>query len=211
MEACDPALRPGCGVAFAVPGADGERLVIVHEVTGNARTLDAERVLGAIRAAVAEGHGLTAHAVVLVRQGNVPKTSSGKLERRACRTAFLSGALTVIARWSAPSAVGAETAGGAAPAASPDPAPADPVTDPTADPVTDLCADPTATGQVVGARRRGRGRRGAPAGDRRSSLRDRTPAAPGDRRTTGGGTRGIDPTRPWPPSDSSRSNGRPGR
>lgn len=125
VETCHPALRPGCGVAFAVPGDDTDRLVIVHEVTGNARSLDAEQVLSAVRAAVAEGHGLTVHDIVLVRQGNVPKTSSGKLERGTCRKAFQNGTLEVIARWSAPStAAGGTTHAGHEPSATESPEPA---------------------------------------------------------------------------------------
>ena len=38
------------------------------------------------------------YAVVLVRQGSVPKTSSGKVQRRACKKAFLSNSLRVLAR-----------------------------------------------------------------------------------------------------------------
>jgi hypothetical protein len=40
---------------------------------------------------------MQAHTVVLVKLGSVPKTSSGKIQRRACRAAFLAGELDVIA------------------------------------------------------------------------------------------------------------------
>jgi acyl carrier protein len=55
--------------------------------------VDREEVASAIRKAVAEEHELEVHAVVLVRTGTVPKTSSGKLQRRACRDQYLDGAL----------------------------------------------------------------------------------------------------------------------
>jgi hypothetical protein len=42
----------------------------------------------AIRHAVAEVHGLQVHAVVLIDAGELVKTSSGKIARHACRTAF---------------------------------------------------------------------------------------------------------------------------
>ena len=38
-------------------------------------------------------------AVSLLSLGAMPKTSSGKLRRRACRDAFLDGSLDEIARW----------------------------------------------------------------------------------------------------------------
>jgi 8-amino-7-oxononanoate synthase/acyl carrier protein len=39
-------------------------------------------------------------AIVLVRFGSIPTTSSGKIQRHACRQEFLEGLLTVVAQWS---------------------------------------------------------------------------------------------------------------
>jgi phthiocerol/phenolphthiocerol synthesis type-I polyketide synthase C len=100
IEASDPALRPGCGVACSYEADDEERLLIVHEIVGSPERLDRDRVVSAIRASVAEEHGLDVHDVVLVRRGGVPKTSSGKLQRSACRKAFLEGKLEAVASWS---------------------------------------------------------------------------------------------------------------
>ena len=52
----------------------------------------------AIRQAIAEQHELALHAVVLVRPGAVPKTSSGKVQRHACREALAAGRLDEVAR-----------------------------------------------------------------------------------------------------------------
>jgi amino acid adenylation domain-containing protein len=90
-------LRPGCGAAFAVDAGGEERLVIVQEVERRRREgLDA--VITAVRRAVAEEHEVQAQDVVLVRAGTVPKTSSGKIQRRACRAAYLAGGLAVVGR-----------------------------------------------------------------------------------------------------------------
>jgi amino acid adenylation domain-containing protein len=100
VERCHPGLRPGCGAAFSVEVAGEERLTLVQEIS--AKTVDAgdvEEVLSRIRAALAEEHGVAAHAVVLISAGALPKTSSGKVQRRACREAFLSGALDVVREW----------------------------------------------------------------------------------------------------------------
>jgi acyl-coenzyme A synthetase/AMP-(fatty) acid ligase len=56
---------------------------------------DRGAVVGSIRQAVAEVHELQAHAIVLLKVGGIPKTSSGKIQRQACRTAFLTGRLNV--------------------------------------------------------------------------------------------------------------------
>jgi acyl-CoA synthetase (AMP-forming)/AMP-acid ligase II len=49
-----------------------------------------------IRRAISECHGVHLHAAVLVPPATVPKTTSGKLQRFACRDAFLSGALPIV-------------------------------------------------------------------------------------------------------------------
>ena len=55
--------------------------------------LDVEALVRAIRRAVAQEHDVRVHAVLLLRAGSIPKTSSGKLERRACQAGFLDGTL----------------------------------------------------------------------------------------------------------------------
>ncbi len=95
VERSHPALRPGCGAAFSVDVGGEERLVVVHEVYTN-RQWDADEVVGAIRQAVAEAHEVQVYAVALIRPRSIPKTSSGKIQRRACRALFLADALDVV-------------------------------------------------------------------------------------------------------------------
>ncbi len=110
VERAHHAVRPGCVAAFPVTEAGQERLVIVAEVgkgyrptpgasasasPADAGPLDPVEVIGAIRKAVAGGHDLAAHAIVLLQPGAAPKTSSGKIQRRAARAAYLSAALEV--------------------------------------------------------------------------------------------------------------------
>lgn len=103
VEQCHAALRPNSGAAFSVAGDGGERLVVVQEVERVQRkNLDAEEIMTAIRWAVARDHGLRAHAVVLVEPLSIPKTTSGKIMRRACQQMFRDGALKTIAAWQAP-------------------------------------------------------------------------------------------------------------
>ena len=102
-ERSHPDLRPGCGAAFSVEVGGEERLVLVQEVERRRRE-GFEEVAEAVRRAVAEEHEVQVHDVVLVRVGTVPKTSSGKIQRRASRSLYLAGELEVIGR----SAVAAE-------------------------------------------------------------------------------------------------------
>ncbi|MEV0763709.1 fatty acyl-AMP ligase [Nocardia sp. NPDC050435] len=83
-----PALRPGSGAAFAVPGRDGDKLVVVQEIKrdADAGTGDIE---GAIRAAVLQEHELAVADVVLAAPDTVQKTSSGKIMRAAARKRYL--------------------------------------------------------------------------------------------------------------------------
>ena len=94
-ELAHPALRPGCTAAFAVDtAAEGEQPVLVAEITPD-RAGESEKITDRIRSAVGETHGLSVRDVVLVRPGTIPKTSSGKIQRRATRTAYLDGTLSL--------------------------------------------------------------------------------------------------------------------
>jgi acyl-CoA synthetase (AMP-forming)/AMP-acid ligase II/acyl carrier protein len=99
VEQCHPALRPGCGVAFSLDVLNEERLVIVQEVDRQYRNLNVDEVVTHIRQVVAEQHELQVYSVVLIKMGSIPKTSSGKLQRRACREAFLAQSLDVVGQW----------------------------------------------------------------------------------------------------------------
>jgi hypothetical protein len=58
--------------------------------------LHVPEVVDAIRFGVMTHFGLQLHDVVLLKQGRIAKTSSGKIRRHACRTAYLEGALDVF-------------------------------------------------------------------------------------------------------------------
>jgi acyl-CoA synthetase (AMP-forming)/AMP-acid ligase II len=101
VENSHPALRPGYGAAFTVDAKGEERLVIVQEVERSyLRKLDVKEVVGNINQAVVAQHGVQVYATVLIKTGSIPKTSSGKIQRYACRTGFLSGTLSVVEDWS---------------------------------------------------------------------------------------------------------------
>ncbi|MGL5939265.1 MAG: fatty acyl-AMP ligase [Waterburya sp.] len=101
IEKSHPALRPGCSAAFAVEVKRLERLIIVQEVERSyLRKLDVKEIVGNLSEAITAEHGLQIYATVLVKPGSIPKTSSGKIKRHACRTKFLNGSLNVVEDWS---------------------------------------------------------------------------------------------------------------
>lgn len=99
VERSHEALRPGCGAAFSVEVGDEERLVVVQELERRyIRKLDAEAVIGSIRQSVSREHEIHAYAVVLLKTAGLPKTTSGKIQRRLCREHFIQGSLRAVAQ-----------------------------------------------------------------------------------------------------------------
>ena len=91
-------VRKGRVAAFAVPGVAGEESIgIAAEVNrGLLKSLDPAVVARAIRDAVADTHGESPRLVVLLESGAMPKTSSGKLKRSACRQLLADGQLATV-------------------------------------------------------------------------------------------------------------------
>jgi len=96
VEGAHPLVRSGCVAAFSIDDGGKERLVIVAEVTVEAGA-DAGEIAKAIRAAVAAEHSLRAHDIALIQPRSIFKTSSGKLQRHACRNGYLGNTLDLIA------------------------------------------------------------------------------------------------------------------
>ncbi|MGQ0593712.1 MAG: amino acid adenylation domain-containing protein [Gammaproteobacteria bacterium] len=92
-------LRPGCSAAFSVEQAGEEALVVVAELRRDAlRERDTQEILTAVRQALAEVCDAPVGELALVPPGSVPKTSSGKVRRQACKEAYLAGQLKILAR-----------------------------------------------------------------------------------------------------------------
>jgi acyl-CoA synthetase (AMP-forming)/AMP-acid ligase II len=106
-QAVSDELRPGCGAAFSLDSPKGEGagedadedagLVLVQELRAAGDKLDFVGLAGQIRAAVLRDFELPIARVVFVGPRSIPKTSSGKVQRRACRDGLLAGRLTVVA------------------------------------------------------------------------------------------------------------------
>jgi acyl-CoA synthetase (AMP-forming)/AMP-acid ligase II len=94
-----PGIRTGYVAAFSVPadslesadGNSGERLVIVAERAAGVGRADPAPIAAAARAAVSREHHVRVADVLLVAAGTIPRTTSGKLARSACRADYLAG------------------------------------------------------------------------------------------------------------------------
>lgn len=102
VEKCHPAFRANCSAAFSVDVEGEERLVVVQEVERNYRHLQVDEVVEAIRWAIFEQHFVDLYAFVLLKTGSIPKTSSGKIQRRTCRAKFIDQSLDIIGEWRSP-------------------------------------------------------------------------------------------------------------
>jgi len=91
-----PALLSSAGAAFSAEIAGQERLVVMTEIDRHYNG-PAVQVFQAVRKAISEQHQIQAHAVVLLKRGTLPHTTSGKIQRSLCRTRFQNGELDAIA------------------------------------------------------------------------------------------------------------------
>jgi acyl-CoA synthetase (AMP-forming)/AMP-acid ligase II len=99
VSQASPAIRPSYATAFSVPagtldtpgGDSAEQLVIVAERAAGVGRAEPEPVVAAVRAAVSRKHQVRVADVRLVAAGAIPRTTSGKLARNACRADYLAG------------------------------------------------------------------------------------------------------------------------
>jgi acyl-CoA synthetase (AMP-forming)/AMP-acid ligase II len=99
VQQLNSALRPDYAAAFSILDKGEERLIVVQEIERRVGEIDTEKLIADIRQEIAEQHEIQLYGVVLAKSGNILKTASGKIQRRACKDKFLAGTLTVIADW----------------------------------------------------------------------------------------------------------------
>lgn len=110
VEQSHPAVRPGCCAAFSVEVDDEEKLIVTAEIERGFRprkslagvpdskghqSQDLKQIIDSIRVRVAEVYQLQVYAVLLLKTGSIPKTSSGKIQRHACRVGYLNRTLEI--------------------------------------------------------------------------------------------------------------------
>ncbi len=89
-------LRADAGAAFSVEVEGEERLIIVHEVERSYRYYDLSVVFDTVRQTIVDMYEIQPSAIVFIKMGTLPKTSSGKIQRHLARLRYLSHELDVI-------------------------------------------------------------------------------------------------------------------
>lgn len=104
VQGCRPDFRSGRGAVFSVAAEGGgvEQLVMVQEIDGGISEGEFRESVEAIQSLLTTHHGIRADSVILVAPMSIPTTSSGKIQRGACRDRFLERALPSVAEWHAP-------------------------------------------------------------------------------------------------------------
>lgn len=87
-----PVIRRGYAAAFAMDGETGDGVVVVAERAAGTARVDLASAIETIRDSLTERHGVRVLDVRIVPAGSIPRTTSGKLARYACRTHYLGGA-----------------------------------------------------------------------------------------------------------------------
>jgi glutamate-1-semialdehyde-2,1-aminomutase len=100
VEQSHPLLRVGGSAAFSIVVENEERLVIVVEIGRRFnKDKDAEPIFSNIRQVISGRFDLQTEAIALIRMGSIPKTTSGKIQRKGTREQFLEGQLNLQAQW----------------------------------------------------------------------------------------------------------------
>jgi acyl-CoA synthetase (AMP-forming)/AMP-acid ligase II len=90
VQQAHAALQPAASAAFSLDVQGEERLIVMAELQRrHLSKVEEAEVERAVMRAVSEKHELEIHAVVLLPLGTIPKTTSGKLQRHACKNAFV--------------------------------------------------------------------------------------------------------------------------
>jgi len=98
-------LMPHGAAVFEVPtGINSSELVLVQELTRQGmRHPDHQALINEIKAIISQVHELKLAAVILIKPASLAKTSSGKIQRVACRQAYIQQQLSEVASWYQPS------------------------------------------------------------------------------------------------------------
>ncbi len=101
-EHAHPALRKGgWSAAFSLDQASSTpaTAIVIEVERTHRKKIDVRLVGTSVMLAVSEQHGIDIDLVVLIEPASIPKTSSGKIQRRTCKAQLLSGELKEIGRW----------------------------------------------------------------------------------------------------------------
>ncbi|HKS60658.1 MAG TPA: AMP-binding protein, partial [Xanthobacteraceae bacterium] len=84
----------GINAAFSLDAGRDDEIVVVQELERSAAGgIDLAHALALLTQAIAREHGIHLHDALIVRPGAVPRTTSGKVQRKLCRDRYRAGTL----------------------------------------------------------------------------------------------------------------------
>lgn len=98
VQQAHPSLRPGGSVAFSMEIAGSEELVIAQEIQTEPPS-EVKDIMKCIHRVLATDHHLAPYQVLLLPPRSIPKTSSGKLQRSACKKMVMHNQLKPVYTW----------------------------------------------------------------------------------------------------------------
>jgi len=95
-------IRPGCVASFSIDIQGEEKLIVLAEVerrywsskrnggkSSSQEMIEVKELTQLLRREVSKNHDLQVYTTLLLKPGSLPKTSSGKIQRHACRIEFI--------------------------------------------------------------------------------------------------------------------------
>lgn len=100
VERYHPAFQANGCAAFTIEQDDLPHLVIIQEIDSRQAPLQNDLSAARLRAEIGEQHGIfDIAAILLIKAGGIPRTTSGKIQRGTCQDMFLSDAFSPIWEW----------------------------------------------------------------------------------------------------------------
>jgi acyl transferase domain-containing protein/acyl-CoA synthetase (AMP-forming)/AMP-acid ligase II/aryl carrier-like protein len=99
-EALKNILVTGQRVVFALPSEDSgkERVVFLQEIEESLSSKKHTEIINTIATTITKRLGINPYCITLVATNSLPKTKSGKLQRKTCQELFLANQLNVVAQ-----------------------------------------------------------------------------------------------------------------
>ncbi|RXJ81155.1 AMP-binding protein [Arcobacter sp. F2176] len=92
-------VESGCS-AFSVMSQGKEKVVIVQEIKRTQRKkVDFEKLLSHVKNILSQEYQLQLFALVFIHQANLPKTTSGKVQRKLCKHLFINEEFSPLYSW----------------------------------------------------------------------------------------------------------------
>lgn len=98
VEASSPLICPGYSAVFATDEREPRIVVLAVPRSGRVSNgpVDRAKIAAAVREAVSARHGLRCDEIIFLKSRNMPRTTSGKVQRHVCRSRYLAGELSSL-------------------------------------------------------------------------------------------------------------------